>query len=596
MKVTSSNIMRFLRYVRPYRGIVALSALVGVVQNTLPVIFPWILKDVIDNVLASKPSLTGLSFNQLMGLSVALFALYALITSFRTYISYRLAHEIIFDVRKDLFQHLQRLPISFFQKNQTGVIISRLITDVNNAQNFINIAGTNLLMDLTIIVSITFAIFYMNWQLALIAYATLPVYVVLQKRVSERMRQKAREARRRMDAVEGNLHEAIAGIAEVKSFTHEQQEIHRFVTGSQGFLAAVSENIRTYALLLGGTTWLTRLTLVIVIWAGGHFVLRHTLTVGGLMAFYAYLEMLYSPLNRLGELNIELANSRAAIDRLFEFFDSEPEAENASAPALVWRGGQIDYEEVFFGYAADHPLFQGISLHIPPGGRVALVGPSGSGKSTLIKLLIRFFDPWRGKISIDGQDISRVNLPSLRSQIAVVQQDAMLFSGTVADNLRLGQPDATLAKIVRAAELANARGFIENLPGGFETEIGERGVKLSGGQRQLLAVARAFLKNAPILILDESTSNLDTASEVLVYDALQRLMQERTTIIIAHRLSTVVQAELIVVLEGGRIVQLGTHAELLQAPAGLYYRLYANSLLTRDTWEPAAGISGLSWP
>jgi len=586
--------MRFLHYVRPYRGIVALSAVVGVVQNTLPVIFPWILKDVIDNVLAGKPSLTRLSFNQLMGLSAALFALYALITSFRTYISYRLAHEIIFDVRKALFQHLQRLPISFFQKNQTGVIISRLITDVNNAQNFINIAGTNLLMDLTIIVSITFAIFYMNWQLALIAYATLPVYGVLQKRVSERMRQKAREARRRMDAVEGNLHEAIAGIAEVKSFTHEQQEIHRFVTGSQGFLAAVSENIRTYALLLGGTTWLTRLTLVIVIWAGGHFVLSHTLTVGGLMAFYAYLEMLYSPLNRLGELNIELANSRAAIDRLFEFFDSEPEAENASAPSLVWRGGQIDYEEVFFGYSADQPLFHGISLHIPPGGRVALVGPSGSGKSTLIKLLIRFFDPWRGKISIDGQDISRVNLPSLRSQIAVVQQDAMLFSGTVGDNLRLGQPGATLAEIVRAAELANARGFIENLPEGFETEIGERGVKLSGGQRQLLAVARAFLKNAPILILDESTSNLDTASEVLVYDALQRLMQERTTIIIAHRLSTVVQAELIVVLERGRIVQQGTHAELLQAPAGLYYRLYANNLLTRDTWEPCAGIRDLT--
>ena len=323
-------------------------------------------------------------------------------------------------------------------------------------------------------------------------------------------------------------------------------------------------------------------------------MLRNTLTVGGLMAFYAYLEMLYNPLNRLGELNIELANSRAAIDRLFEFFDLEPEAENASAPPLALRGGQIDYEEVFFGYAADHPLFHGICLHIPPGGRVALVGPSGSGKSTLIKLLIRFFDPWRGKISIDGQDISRVNLPSLRSQISVVQQDAMLFSGTVADNLRIGQPDATLAEIVRAAELANARGFIEDLPGGFETEIGERGVKLSGGQRQLLAVARAFLKNAPILILDESTSNLDTASEVLVYDALQRLMQERTTIIIAHRLSTVVQAESIVVLECGRIVQQGTHEELLQSPAVLYYRLYANSLLNRDPWEPSARIKDLT--
>lgn len=577
----SSNLGRFLAYVKPYRWTFGLSTALGVVQYNLPVVFPWILKDVIDHLLAGKPSLTGLTFNQLMGFSVGLFALYAVITYFRTNIAYRLAHEIIFDVRKDLFQHLQKLPIDFFQKHQTGAVISRLITDVNNAQNIINIAGTNLLMDLTRIASITFLIFYMNWELGLIAYSTLPLYVVVQKRVGQRMRVRAREARRRMEVVEGQLHEAVAGIAEIKSFTGEQEETERFVTRSRGFLEAVSENIRSYALLLGSTTLLTRLTPVIVIWVGGYLVLKEKFTIGALMAFYAYLEMIYTPLNRLSELNLELANSRAAIDRLFEFFDFKPEAENESSRPLVLGPGRIEYQDIFFGYEANQPLFQGLQLHIPAGGRVAFVGPSGAGKSTLFKLLIRFFDPWRGKITIDGQDIGQVKLFSLRSQISVVQQDLVLFSGTIEDNIRVGKADATLAEIVGAAELANARGFIDDLPGGFQTEIGERGVKLSGGQRQLLAIARAFLKNAPIIIFDESTSNLDTPSERLIYDALQRLMQGRTTIIIAHRVSTVIQAEMIVVLENGRIVQQGTHEDLWQTREGLYYSLYSDAFETR---------------
>jgi ABC-type multidrug transport system fused ATPase/permease subunit len=238
--------------------------------------------------------------------------------------------------------------------------------------------------------------------------------------------------------------------------------------------------------------------------------------------------------------------------------------------------GKIAYQDVFFGYDPNNPLFQGINLHIPAGGCVALVGPSGAGKSTLIRLLIRFFDPWKGSITIDDQDISQVNLHSLRSNISVVQQDLMLFSGTVADNLKIGKADATPEEILRAAELANAREFIEGLPDGFQTEVGERGVKLSGGQRQLVAITRSFLKNAPILILDESTSNLDTPSERLIYDALQRLMTGRTTIIIAHRMSTVIQAETIFVLKSGEIVQQGHHDDLLQLKEGAYYRLYSN--------------------
>ena len=586
-------VRRFLAYVRPYRWRLVLSTVVGVVKYNLPVIFPWILKEVIDGLLSGKPSRTGLGFDQLMGVSVLLFIVYAAICHLRTYIADRLAQAMIFDVRSDLFRHLQRLPIEFFQRYQTGVISSRLITDVNMAQNFIGLAGTNVFMDLTSLGSITVATFLMNGKLALIAYCTFPLYVALHKMLGSRMKKNAREARLRMDSIEGALHETVSGISEVKSFTFEGEETRRFLDRCRLYLEAVHENISTHARSLGVTALLTRIPPVLVIWVGGHLVLRNELTVGALMAFYAYLEMIYNPLNRLSELNIQLANSRAAIDRLFEFFDLQPETRLDNAPPLTVIAGDIRFEGVLFGYRADRPVFTGIDLSVPAGRRVALVGPSGAGKSTLIKLLIRFHEPHQGRITIDGRDISGVSLPSLRSQISLVQQDLMLFSGTVEDNIRVGRAEATDREIMLAAELANALPFIQELPEGFKTLIGERGVRLSGGQKQRIAIARAFLKDAPILVLDESTSNLDTLSEHLVYEALERLMEKRTTIIIAHRISTVIRADKIVVLDRGEVAQEGTHEELLRAPDGLYSRLYHDSLVQRDGATPSRLPTGV---
>lgn len=587
------NLRRFLAYVRPFRGRLVLSTIVGVVKYNLPVVFPWILKEVIDGLLSGEPSRTGLGFDQLMGLSVLLFILYAFVCYLRTYIADRLAQAMIFDVRSDLFRHLQRLPIEFFQKYQTGVISSRLITDVNMAQNFVGLAGTNVFMDLTSLGSITVATFLMNWKLALIAYCTFPLYVILHKKLGSQMKRNAREARLRMDTIEGALHETVSGISEVKSFTFEGEETRRFLDRCRFYLEAVHENIRTYARSLGMTALLTRIPPVLVIWVGGHLVLREELTIGALMAFYAYLEMIYNPLNRLSELNIQLANSRAAIDRLFEFFDLEPENGHDDGRTLQVSTGDIHFEGVVFGYRSAHPpVFTGVELQVPAGQRVALVGPSGAGKSTLIKLLIRFHEPWQGRITIDSQDIRRASLRSLRSQIALVQQDLMLFSGTVEDNMRVGKAEATREEIAAAAELANALPFIHDLPDGFQTLIGERGVRLSGGQKQRIAIARAFLKNAPILILDESTSNLDTLSEHLVYEALERLMEKRTTIIIAHRISTVIRADKIVVLDRGEIVQEGTHEELLRETVGLYSRLYHDSLVQREAGMASAFQTG----
>ena len=585
MQPDSVNLRRFLSYLKPYRWRLVLATVVGVVKYNLPVAFPWILKDVIDNLLAGKPSKTGLSFDQLMALSAGLFIAYAAITYLRSYIADRLDHTMIFNVRKDLFQHLQKLPIDFFHNHQTGAISSRLFTDVAMAQNFIGLVGTNMFMDLTSFGSITFVVFFLNWRLALIAYSTLPVYLVLQRFVGRRMRTAAKESRRRMEMLEGGVHETVAGISEVKSFTGEEEETKRFSARCRRCLEAIYESRQTYALSLGTTALLTRLPSVMVIWLGGHLVLGEQLTVGALIAFYAYLEMIYNPLNRLNELNMQLADSRAAIDRLFEFLDFEPEARNDTSPPLIVHRGAIDFHDVIFGYKDHYPIFKGIDLRIPAGLRIALVGPSGGGKSTLIKLLVRFFDPWEGKIIIDGQDIRQVNLISLRSKISMVQQDLVLFSGTVEDNIRVGKADATREEIRRAAELSNAMKFIEELPEGFQTGIGERGVKLSGGQKQLIGIARAFLKDAPILVLDESTSNLDMLSESLVYDALERLTKNRTTIVIAHRMSTVLKAEMVVVLVQGRIVQQGTHEELLKATDSLYFHLYSRAVLGRKNWE-----------
>ncbi|MBI5894773.1 MAG: ABC transporter ATP-binding protein, partial [Desulfobacterales bacterium] len=467
-----NNLRRFLAYARPYWRRLVLSTVIGVTKYNLPVVFPWVLKEAVDGVLSGKPSRLGLDLDQLMAAALVLFAIYALTCHLRTFIADHLAQDIVFDVRRDLFRHLQRLPIDFFQRYQTGVISARLITDVNTAQRFIGLTGTNVFMDLTTLFSISVVIVIMNWRLSLIAFCTLPLYFLIHKRLGARMKSNSKQARMRMDSIEGNLHETVSGITEVKSFTIEGEEVERFLDRCRLYREAVQTNIRTYALSLGLTALLTRIPPVLVIWAGGHMVLGGTLSIGELMAFFAYLEMIYHPLNRLSELNIQLADARAAIDRLFEFFDREPEGADPSSAPLTIRQGEIRFEQMAFGYPDAHAIISGLNLTIPAGKRVALVGPSGAGKSSLIKLLIRFHDPSEGRVTIDGQDIKDIQLHSLRSQIALVQQDLMLFSGTVEDNIRVGKAAATREEIWRAAELANALPFIQSLPDGLQTLVG----------------------------------------------------------------------------------------------------------------------------
>jgi subfamily B ATP-binding cassette protein MsbA len=567
------SLERFLSYVHPYVSMLAAAIACGIVRYLIPLALPWSVKILVDDFLAPNGARPHLHLHALMAGLCALYALYALASFWRSYLAGRAGHRIIFDLRQALYLHVQRMSLSFFDRQRIGAVVSRMTTDIASAQNFVGAAFVNTAMDLSCVVVIIAVLFAVHPKLALVALSVLPCYALLSYRLQRRIREKSRTIHHQLQEISGDLHEQFAGISTIQAYTQEEAEARHFRQQSEEYFETVMGNVRLQAIALGVTGFLTALGPILVLWYGTNEVWTGRLTVGSLMAFYGYLGMLYQPIQRLTELNLILANSLAAMDRIFEVFDAFSEVQErpgAAAPARV--RGEIAFEDVDFRYEHREPVLEGFTLKIPAGTTVALVGPSGAGKSTLAKLLPRFYDVTRGRITIDGVDVRDLTLKSLREQIAIVSQEPILFSGTVAENLRYGKPGAGDAALRAAARAAFADTFIEQLPQGYETEIGERGLRLSGGQKQRLAIARAFLKDAPIIILDEPTSALDAESEELVKQALSRLLQGRSALIIAHRLSTIEHADLVTVLDHGRIVELGTHGALLQQPGGLYRR------------------------
>jgi ATP-binding cassette, subfamily B, putative efflux pump len=593
---------RFLGYVRPHLWLVAGGSFMGILKFTLPLAFPLAFKYVFDVLLVPQPhmervnrlidgwciAIAGLlhlgagGAAKLEALTAALFVLFivqAIATYYRNYWASMAGHRLIFDLRYALFLHMQRLSHSFFDRSTSGGIVSRFVADIMLAQNFVGSAMTNIWIDAVPLTFVVWILFVLDERLAWISLIVVPFYVLVIRILSPRIKKASHELQEVVEEFSGELQERVAGMATVKSFAREDLEARRFFDRTTELYDLTIENVRLTSEHQMYTEFITRAAPLVVIWAGSLFILRHKMALGTMVAFYAYLSALYLPLQRFSELSSIVASSLAAIERIFVFFDETPEVhDKPGAQPLSVARGEVKVEHLNFGYqpldgGARRIILHDVNLSVASGTTVALVGRSGAGKTTLASLVPRFYEPDSGRIRIDGTDISTVTLKSLRDSIGIVPQDAVLFSASIRENVQYGSPGASDGEVWHALEQANIRDFVESIPTKLDTMIGEGGVRPSTGQRQRLALARVFLKNPPILILDEATSGLDSEVENLIHDAVRRLMKGRTSFLIAHRLASAVDADIIVVLDHGRVVEVGPHAALLKT-GGVYAQLY----------------------
>jgi ATP-binding cassette, subfamily B, putative efflux pump len=580
-----NNFIRFLRYVVPYKHLVIMGAIGGIVKFTVPLIVPQVTRHLIDNVYLDSTLTANAKLGELalyVGGMMAVFIIFWAPWVFaRHYFASKAGQRSVFDLRYDLYDKILHMSTSFFQRNKSGSIVSRLISDISLAQNLVGSALTNIWIDGAAVIVILGFLLSMNVNLTIVALATFPIYIYVWRKLRHQIQSTSHQVQEEIAELAGNVQEKITGNQVVHSFNQERSEEQAFYHDSEKLFSTTMRRVRLQSINMMLTGMIIHLAPLIVAIYGGWQVIVGNLTVGQLVAVSLYLTPLYTPLQRFSELNVVFSNSMAALDRVFEIMDEQPEIKDKPrAVELNEIEGQVEFERVTFTYpdALDDdeqgPVLDDISFAISPGQKVAFVGPSGAGKSTIVSLIPRFFDVDLGGVKIDGHDVRDVKVKSLRQHIGMVLQTPILFSGTVLDNIRYGKPNASLEEIVAACRAANAYDFIENLPNGFYSEVGEGGSFLSGGQRQRVTIARAFLKNPKILILDEATSSLDTQSERLIQSALERLMEGRTTLIIAHRLSTIENADRIIVMEDGSIVEQGTHNELLQQ-TGIYHQLYS---------------------
>ena len=559
-------------YLTPYKRSLILAVVLMTISSLLGVSGPAIIGIAIDNGIRAG-SMEVLRFWTIVFL-VSIIGEW-LTNRARVRIMAYVGTRIVADMRSELFRHLHRLTLNFYSTYSVGRLMSRLIGDVGVLQDFVTWSITGLFRSTFNLIGIVVAMLVLNWQLALVSFAVMPLMIILTNYWRDRVRQAYRATRQRLALINGYLNESISGIRVTKSFGREKLNFEHFDDLNQSFYDANLYATRLSAIFFPGVDFIGSLATALVVGVGGWLVLGDALTAGTLVAFVLYVERFFDPIRELAQRYNTFQATMAASERIFELLDLEPDLiDSPDAIPLPRIAGDVVFEDVSFAYRTEgKDVLHHIDLHARPGERIALVGETGAGKSTIIRLLSRFYDVSDGSLRIDGYDVREVTSDSLRQQLGIVLQDTFLFTGTIAENIRYGRLDASDKEVQSAATAVGAHDFIARLPDGYDAEVGENGSNLSAGQRQLISFARALLADPQVLILDEATSSVDTATERIIQKALDTLMQGRTSFVIAHRLSTIVNADQIVVLDHGRIIERGTHPELLKRK-GRYYNLY----------------------
>ncbi|MFT5089533.1 MAG: ATP-binding cassette subfamily B protein [Planctomycetota bacterium] len=575
-KALATKPLKFLyRYARDYAGALSIAIVSMILLVGVQLFIPWIIKTMVGAITSADGNqLTMENITDLALLALAVYVARAVLQFLRSYMAHVAGWGVVAEARKLIYSHLQRLSLRFYEDKQTGQLMSRVVNDSDKFELLIAHAIPDILVNILTLISVTVVLVSMNWQLTLLSMVPIPLILISLRLFARYVRPAFRARQQELGELNAILNDNISGIREIKTFTREKIEAERISHRIDKYRDSLLHALKMMATFQPFIQFTSALGTIILIYFGGRLAFNQELSVEDLVGFFLYLELFYQPLHHLSGAWEQIQEALASADRVAELLDEAPEihdAADAIALSLPVQGA-ISLRDVRFGYDANQPVLEDINLEVAPRSTVALVGPTGVGKTTLAGLIPRFYDLDAGSISVDGTDIRQLKLDSLRSQISIVLQDVFLFHGTARENILFGRADATEAELIEAAKIANAHEFLSQLPQGYETIIGERGVKLSGGQKQRLSIARAVLKDAPILILDEATSSVDTETERLIQQALERLMQGKTTLVIAHRLSTIRSADQIIVLSGKGIAERGNHEDLM-AERGIYWHL-----------------------